>query len=968
MIKRIKQRFIQLQPKNRLQLFFIFTLVFVISSVIAFGAFFLMKVTFIRNYDDGFLQHYETLIQLKHVVSQFLSGDGFSFWSWNIGLGADSIGSLAMVYFDPFNYIAILFPEELISVGYTFTAFLQLYAIGLGFLYFGKVTKLSLHHTLWGAIACSLSSWAILSATRHSYFLTVMFLFILIMAGVEKILRDQSPVVLIVSAALSAITFLYFAYMTAIIVFLYLLVHFIMKEEKTFASYIHYWGRFVFYVIIAACLAAVIALPVVYILMNAVTDGASDHSLFHAFSSYVNYFSSLIGGQQIFEHYSTISAGALFVLMIPCIFQRIRARKATPAMILFLICGIFLLFPFFNSVFNGFSYPIGRWCYAPTFFYIWSGIQCMAEESFDITSYRKGIIGMLAFFEIVLIFVGRIFLVSSSETAVIISLINLFFCYLFFQLFSNREIQKKLQSAYITLALLCNLAFVGFVQYFPGVSPELESFARPTEIHDKLEYATQNAGTEIKDNSFYRIDQIDHITSNDVRDTEFKNISNRMIHTLANETLVFQTPSIYSYLSTIPNDLFRFNKMVGNNASYYRRVCTYNNDNRTRLDFLMGVKYFLGNNPYNDPPTGANSYASYGFSSYKKTNKGVRILKNKYHMGLGCTFDSYITESEWLSLDYPDREQALMQCIVLPDNTNTDLIHMDYQSISSGCKKAAYHISDSANIYSGKKLLSEAEKTMDKPGQFDVDYSDSFSFHLDEDLPDCEIYLVVRNLHRDPESTIKMRHYNEATSALDRIRFRLKTDENFSDYGAFSIQASMGGITKKAMNTIGSIQGFSDIDDYMINLGRFNKKSKEIRLFLDTVGTYSYDSFELLAVPLSTYESSANICINNSLKNVKLTNNNIKGNVSTTADSSILYLSIPYNNGWQAWVDGKRVDTLQVDTAFTGIPVTSAGEHKIELHFRPVGFKIGVFSFGVGIILLMLTCIWHIRTSKKKTA
>lgn len=170
------------------------------------------------------------------------------------------------------------------------------------------------------------------------------------------------------------------------------------------------------------------------------------------------------------------------------------------------------------------------------------------------------------------------------------------------------------------------------------------------------------------------------------------------------------------------------------------------------------------------------------------------------------------------------------------------------------------------------------------------------------------------------------------------------------------------------MNTIGSIQGFSDINDYMINLGRFNKKSKEIKLFLDTVGTYSYDSFELLAVPLSTYENTAKICINNSLKNVKLTNNNIKGHVSTTAASSILYLSIPYNNGWQAWVDGKRVDTLQVDTAFTGIPVTTAGEHTIELHFRPVGFKIGVFSFGIGIILLMLTCIWHIWTSKKKTA
>lgn len=958
MIKKMKSALLKLQPKNRVQLLWLFTLIFAITSALTYCSFFIIKVTFIRNYDDGFLQHYETLIQLKHTISQLLSGNGFSFWSWNIGLGADSIGSLATVYFDPFNYLAILFPEKYMSVGYTFAAFVQLYAIGLSFLYFGKVTGLCLRHTLWGALGCALSSWALLAATRHSYFLTVMFLFILIMTGIEKILRHQSPMVLIVSAALSAIIVLYFTYMTAIIVFVYLLVHYIMKENKSLSASIRYWGRFILYAAIAACLAAVVVLPVIYILMNAVKDSASEYSLFHSLSSYVNYFSSLIGGQQIFEHYSAVCAGALFVLMIPCIFHNIRTRKATPAMIMFLICGIFLLFPFFNSVFNGFSYPVGRWCYAATFFYIWSGIQCMAQGSFDLTRHKKSIVILLAFFETVLIFIGRILLVNSSEVTVIVSIVNLLFAYIFYKLLCSQQ-QKKLQSVFITFALMGNIILVGFVQYFPGISQELDSFARPAEIHNKLKYATQNAGTEIKDNSFYRIDQIDHISSNDVRDTEFKNISNRQVHTPANETLVFNTPSIYSYLSTIPGDLFEYNRSVGNNASYYRRICTFNNDNRTRLDFLLGVKYFLGNNPKNDPPKGANNYASYGFSPWYKSSKGVSILKNKYSLGLGCTFDSYMTESEWLALDYPDREQALMQCVILPDDTKTSLAHADYNNISSGARKVSFHVSRSENIYIKDKPLAEANKALEKPGKLSVDYSDNFTIHLDEELPDCELYLIARNLHRDPKSTIKLYYYNKTILPIDRIRSRLKTNSNFNDYGGFGIQASMGEVTKKALNTIGSIQGFSNIDDYMINLGRYNSKSKDIRIFLDTVGTYSYDSFEILAVPLSTYENSAKTCIRNSYRNVKLSNNYIKGTVNTTTESSMLYLSIPFNDGWKAFVDGSETAPQKIDQAFTGIPVSGTGEHVVELRYRPVGFKVGIIAFFIGFLSCIVICIWH---------
>ncbi len=960
----------KLQPKTRTHVFWLFTICFIITIILTFLPFFLFNISLIRasidgSNCDGFRQQYEYLVWLKHTVSNFFAGNGFSFWSWNIGLGADTIGSFTLVLFDPFNYIAVLFPDDQLSIAYTIGIYLRLYFAGLGFLYFGKTAHLSLKHSLWGAFAYALSSWAITSALNQVVFLLAMVLFGFIMAGIIKVLRHQSPIVLILSTALSAMNSVYFSYMAAIMIFIFLLVHFIINEKKTVQNCIRYWGRLILYVGTALCLAAFAVIPSVYLLLHAVKEGSTNYSLFHALFAYVNYPSSLIGSQQIFYHYSTICVCPLFLLMIPSIFHHIRLKKATPAMITFIISLIFLLFPFFNSMFNGFSYPMGRWCYTATFFYIWSAIQCLAEKSFDISRYKKSIITMLIFCGFTLFFVGRIILNINNELNTIIGVSNLAFAALFFQLLKSK---KNWHSSAITISVMCNIILFGFIQFFPGISSNLTNYSEHGAQYKQMQYATQSAGSEIKDDTFYRIDQVDHISPvNQVNGNEYKSVSNRLAHNPANETLVYQTRSIYTYLSTTNGTLYDFYKNIGNNASYSNRVWTYNNDNRTRLDFLFGVKYFLGSNPNNNPPTGAENYASYGFSDFQKSSKEINILKNKYSMGLGCTFDSYITETEWFKLDYPDREQALMQCIILPDNTKTTLAHTDYHNISSGSQKAAYHVTGSSNVISGKKTLDKKYKNLERAGTFRVtDTANSITFHIDEEYDNCELYLIARNLKRDIKSTIKMNYYGKSMSRLNRIRTKMKTGPNFDDYGGFNINVSTSNIKKRAMNTLGNVQGFSDIKDFIINLGQYNAKAKDVTISLSTVGLYSYDSFELLAVPLSTYESKAPICINNAYNINTFSDNYVKGTINTDKDSSMLYLSIPYSDGWKAYVDGNEVNVQQIDIAFTGITVNGAGEHIVELRYRPVGFKPGIIAFVIGMISCIAIGIWSIVSKKKE--
>ena len=74
----------------------------------------------------------------------------------------------------------------------------------------------------------------------------------------------------------------------------------------------------------------------------------------------------------------------------------------------------------------------------------------------------------------------------------------------------------------------------------------------------------------------------------------------------------------------------------------------------------------------------------------------------------------------------------------------------------------------------------------------------------------------------------------------------------------------------------------------------------------------------------------------------------VTGTVSVSKDK-FLCLSIPYMDGWKAYVDGEEVKLYQANTAFMGVELP-AGDHEIELKYWIPGLTIGIFMSGVGVI------------------
>lgn len=88
--------------------------------------------------------------------------------------------------------------------------------------------------------------------------------------------------------------------------------------------------------------------------------------------------------------------------------------------------------------------------------------------------------------------------------------------------------------------------------------------------------------------------------------------------------------------------------------------------------------------------------------------------------------------------------------------------------------------------------------------------------------------------------------------------------------------------------------------------------------------------------------------------------NHLKGNVTIEKDG-VLFLSIPYDKGWSAKVDGKTASIEKIGGGFSGIQLEK-GKHTIELNFVPYGFTIGAF---ISLLFFIAICIiW--RTNSKK--
>lgn len=88
----------------------------------------------------------------------------------------------------------------------------------------------------------------------------------------------------------------------------------------------------------------------------------------------------------------------------------------------------------------------------------------------------------------------------------------------------------------------------------------------------------------------------------------------------------------------------------------------------------------------------------------------------------------------------------------------------------------------------------------------------------------------------------------------------------------------------------------------------------------------------------------------------KVKDSHLKGWVDVDQNSSYLFFSIPYDDGWNLYIDGQKTSLSKAGTLFMSAPVKK-GQHNYELKFVPVGMREGWVVSGIafiGFIIMMI--------------
>lgn len=112
----------------------------------------------------------------------------------------------------------------------------------------------------------------------------------------------------------------------------------------------------------------------------------------------------------------------------------------------------------------------------------------------------------------------------------------------------------------------------------------------------------------------------------------------------------------------------------------------------------------------------------------------------------------------------------------------------------------------------------------------------------------------------------------------------------------------------------------------------------------------SYDTPEFYAVNLDNYQLAMDT-INARQIETKVHGNTVTSTYDTDKDASIFY-TIPYDKGWTASQDGKKISITKAQGGFMKVDVKE-GKGKVTLTFLPQGFKTGIALSLTGILLFI---------------
>ena len=871
---------------------------------------------------DGLVQAYNSFVYLgkygREIIRNLLSGKGLQIptWNLNIGYGQDILTTMSFYAFgEPLNLVSIVTPTRYAEWMYNFLILVRLYLSGITFSLYCRYRKQTGIYTLAGALVYTFCHYAVEIGTLHPQFLIPMVLFPLMCLGAEKVLQEERHILFILSCAVMALSNFYQFYIACMLIILYVLIRY-ATIRRTAAS-----GAFPRTVllflrdgVLAVGIAAVLFLPSAMAILGASRVGADNAvPLLYERDYYLNLIGSFIsGGGKYYAHLGYCAVGLLSVFAL---FLSLKERKLRPLAAAFFIMVLMLSLPFAGHVMNGFGYVVNRWVWGLSFLTACLTAVMLPEMlQFDKEKWKKLLI-------LVCCYTALLMLAEQTRTEKNLAALILLGGTAMGLALAAQAGKRRLYAGCVFLLTVLMINQNAYYTLDPGKTDRLSRHVDLGTAYEQLiETSPAYAVKQCSDKGLYRYDTAG-ISPGDAK---------------RNAGLLLGQPGIPFYFSTVNAQVSDFIRVAGLN--YDMEQSFHNLNRRSMLEMLLGVRYLV-------IPEGEQIYLPYGFKETALETGGFEVHRSSLALPMAFVTDRYISRETFDALTYAQRQEALVQAVVLEDVRDTAQL-----SLTETTYVPEMEAEEGIEIDDGQIIVRDtsARLILKTQGQTDgemyvqlenVSYSglsprQCISDGTWEAMPRLERNLVMKE-ERDWE-------------APTAVQIRMVYDEEDTIF-----------VYRTPANSY-----YCGLNDCLCNLGYSgNERGTDIIMTFNAEGVYTFDSLKVIQQPVDELRAWRKGLVRDKVSGLKTGTNLIRGKVAIDQEG-LVFLPVPYSEGWKGYIDGAEEKVLKADTAFLGMMVPS-GEHTIEFRYHSPYLKEAT-AISTGSLALFAVLIFFERRKRRK--
>lgn len=837
---------------------------------------------------DGLVLNYLSLAYfgnwLRDIINNIFVNHSFSVpeFDLSIRLGEDIISTLNVYALgDPLNLLSIFVPVRHTEFLYNALVIFRLYLAGITFYLYCLYHSYESDQILPGVMIYVFSFYTIVIAVVHPYFLNPLIYFPLILLGIDKVMKERKPLLFISICAISAVSSFYFFYMMTVLMVIYGIIRYVQYHSGKLQCIplLQELGRFALYYLIGIMIAAPVFLPSAAAVLGSSRVGTGGIAKLYEPVYYVKFPIAFMNASA--DHYSAMGYGAVGVLAVLLLFFRTKWKEKIGFKIAFLLGTLFLLFPFFGHLLNGFGYAVNRWIWGYCFV-----VSLIVVEMFHEIIALPAVFKWFAAGAVILFMIPTFLFRAENKTDLLVAAIVLivFSVILSVVILIGKHFEKGTFITYFVL-ITANIFLSMFSFYSPYSGNDIERHGKIGSTYTDLMSGPLSALEGLEDEDLDRV-RVD--TSN----LNFSGVR-------ANSAMLYDVNSTSAYFSVLDAGVTAFLHDLWLPTPFEDSYTDL--DSRAMLEALMGVRYDVIRE-------GEEQYLPYGYENRTVDQNGYTAYETEYGLPMAFVYESVIGEDEYHALTPLRKQQTLLQTAVIPQNCLED------------------------------KSFKLASFTSDE-----LQFQDTISDYVIEEENGLEISQDgIKVLQEGAFITLKT---NSARNVERYVSFKNLWFEGKQVSANITIT---DGIRSKCFIVTSDLHAqYANVHNFLCNLGYAKEHGENYKIIFGEPGLYTWDAMEILNQPLENMEEQVE----------KLQETEVEYFLGEDSmqlyleidQNGLLYISVPYSQGWEALVDGEKTEIVRTNDFGMGFLITP-GEHRVELVYHTPYLRLGIVLMVAGII------------------